>query len=250
MSGILAGALGGLGKGVSEIAGGHIQNQQKMDLVRETEALAEQREMRRLEWQQRVEGNRSAARARTLSEAPEGLSGTERARWLQQRGLGDDAKFELDATKADTKAETDAERLRLTGERDVANLATAQARLEAQQARGAAGGSEQGSNFREIQAANELRARYEKAEIGGLVLNPDKMEEYEQAFQIMNDLLEEGMSPARAVDEAQRRARRGTTTSGDGPDSGATRITSREQYEQLPSGARFVAPDGSVRVKP
>ncbi len=44
--GLIAGALGGLAQGASEIAGGHIKNELEVDLRKQLSAIEEQRQMR------------------------------------------------------------------------------------------------------------------------------------------------------------------------------------------------------------
>lgn len=126
--------------------------------------------------------------------------------------------------------------------------------MEAQQARAVASGAgrEQSSNYRELQAATELHRRYEKeGDFGGMVLNPDLRDEYERAYRIMHELLEAGTAPARAVDEAQRRARAGRSggSGGGNGDSSVTSVSSQEEHARLPSGTAYRAPDGTTRTK-
>lgn len=210
MAGLLTGAMAGLGRGVSDIAGGHIANNQRMDLQREQMALEEQKQIRQMQWQERMDARSNQRRQAALAEMPDGLSRVEQAEWLQRRGMGDDAKFQLDAAKASDLSEyregqlsARQRQLELQGELNEARAAAARASAGARES------EDKNMNTRQNDAIRELQMRFgTRDSFGVFSLDEQMRDQYEAAYSHLLDLLDDGVAPARAADQAYRRVTR------------------------------------------
>lgn len=242
MSGILAGALGGAGRAVSDIAGGHIQNRQQMDLHQEQMQLEEQKERRKMEWAQRIQQDQQERRARVYQEMPEGLSEIEQAEYLQRQGYTDEADGALDRFKADSERMR-SEASMLTAQRDPSSSqqplalerqadlyvreGLAQNRGEAIrmiQSEGSSGPDTM--NVKANDVARELQMRFgTRDNFGVFSINEDMRDQYTQAYRSAMDMIEQGMPPARAADVAYREATNNSPGTGgaDGESGGLDR---------------------------
>lgn len=210
------GALGGIGNALNDIGRDEFKAQQharaeaaraeaieKQWLKRHQveQEVAQTSRMQQRNEQQTAIAARQQQVAQTLASLPEGASDLDRARVLTQAGFADEAKLHADLFKAGDMSEHRELTRAAQRETQIERIAAQRARLEATQAKSA--GEQDTSNFKAIQAVNELQTLFgTKDAFGEFSLAPENKAKYLMAREQLNRLMGEGIAPAAAVMQA------------------------------------------------